>query len=119
MGNFNTRLHIGGSCVPHQANLRIIESLANRGVPVEKLSINIHRYGNMSTATTAIAQVEELEECRVEAGSNILMPGFGRGLIWCAHLLKCEKRITHWSLRILNYRQIIFRTGIGTGNQRT
>jgi 3-oxoacyl-[acyl-carrier-protein] synthase III len=60
-------------------------------VPVEKVSINIHRYGNMSAA---IAQVKELEEGRVEAGSIILKPGSGRGLIWCAQLLKCGKRIT-------------------------
>ncbi len=79
--------------VPHQANLRIIEALANRtGAPAEKVFINIHRYGNMSAATVPIALVEALEEGRVEAGSNILMPGFGGGLTWCAHLLKWGQR---------------------------
>ncbi len=75
--------------VPHQANLRIIDALANRaGVPADKVFVNIHRYGNMSAATAPIALVEALEEERVKPGSNILMPAFGGGLTWCAHLLK-------------------------------
>lgn len=81
--------------VPHQANLRIIEALANRtGTPPEKVFINIQRYGNMSAATAPIALVEALEQGRVAAGSNILMPGFGGGLTWCAHLLKWGQRTT-------------------------
>ncbi len=81
--------------VPHQANLRIIEALANRtGAPADKVFINIHRYGNMSAATAPIALVEALEEGRVEAGSNILIPGFGGGLTWYAHLLKWGERTT-------------------------
>lgn len=75
--------------VPHQANLRIIEALANRaGINTEKVFVNIHRYGNMSAATAPIALVESLEQGRVEPGNNILMPAFGGGLTWNAHLLK-------------------------------
>ncbi len=81
--------------VPHQANLRIIEALVKRtGVPAEKVFINIHRYGNMSAATAPIALVEALEEGRVTAASNILMPAFGGGLTWCAHLLRWGQRTT-------------------------
>jgi 3-oxoacyl-[acyl-carrier-protein] synthase III len=79
--------------VPHQANLRIIEALTNRTkTPAEKVFVNIHRYGNMSAATAPIALVEALEEGHVQPGSNILMPAFGGGLTWCAHLLKWGQR---------------------------
>jgi 3-oxoacyl-[acyl-carrier-protein] synthase-3 len=79
--------------VPHQANLRIIEAVAHRaGIPPEKVYINIHRYGNMSAATALIALVEALEEDRIKPGSNILMPAFGGGLTWSAHLLKWGER---------------------------
>lgn len=79
--------------VPHQANLRIIEALAHRtAVPAEKLYINIHRYGNMSAATAPIALIEALEQGRVKPGGKILMPAFGGGLTWCAHLLQWGQR---------------------------
>ncbi len=79
--------------VPHQANLRIIDAVANRaGVPAEKVFINIHRYGNMSAATALIALIEAVEEGRVEPGSKILMPAFGGGLTWSAHLLMWGER---------------------------
>lgn len=79
--------------VPHQANLRIIDAVANRaGIPVEKVFVNIHRYGNMSAATALIALIEAVEEGRVESGSKILMPAFGGGLTWSAHLLKWGER---------------------------
>ncbi len=79
--------------VPHQANLRIIEAIANRaGIPEEKVFINIHRYGNMSAATAPIALVEAIEEGRVTPGNNILMPAFGAGLTWSAHLLQWGDR---------------------------
>lgn len=75
--------------VPHQANLRIIEAIAKRaGIPQEKVYINIHRYGNMSAATAPIALIEALEEGRVKPGSHILMPAFGGGLTWSAHMLR-------------------------------
>ncbi len=81
--------------VPHQANLRIIDAVTNRaGIPAEKVFVNIHRYGNMSAATALIALVEAVEEGRVQPGSNILMPAFGGGLTWSAHLLKWGERTT-------------------------
>jgi 3-oxoacyl-[acyl-carrier-protein] synthase-3 len=79
--------------VPHQANLRIVDAVANRaGIPQEKVFVNIHRYGNMSAATALVAFVEAIEEGRVEPGSNVLMPAFGGGLTWSAHLLKWGDR---------------------------
>ncbi len=80
--------------IPHQANLRIIDALAKRmGASEEKVYINIQRYGNMSAATAPLALVEALEEGRVAPGDRLLLPAFGGGLTWSAHLL-------HWGARI-------------------
>lgn len=81
--------------VPHQANLRIIDALAKRlNVGEDKIFVNIHRYGNMSAATILVALVEALEEGRVKPDGLLLMPAFGAGLTWSAHLLKWGPR-TH------------------------
>lgn len=81
--------------VPHQANLRIIDALAKRmGAGEEKVYVNIQRYGNMSAATAPMALVEAIEEGRVVSGANLLMPAFGGGLTWSAHLLRWGSRIT-------------------------
>ena len=79
--------------VPHQANLRIIEAVARRAqVPMEKVFVNIRRYGNMSAATVAIALCEAVEEARVRPGALLLMPGFGGGLSYSAHLVRWGER---------------------------
>ena len=81
--------------VPHQANLRIIEAVAKRaGVPMERVFVNVHRYGNMSSATVPVALVEAIEEGRVRPNSRLLLPAFGAGLTWCAHLLQWGDRVT-------------------------
>ncbi|MCK5679820.1 ketoacyl-ACP synthase III [bacterium] len=81
--------------IPHQANLRIIDALAKRmSASEEKVYINIQRYGNMSAATAPIALVEALEEGRVTPGAKLLLPAFGAGLTWSAHLLNWGTRIT-------------------------
>jgi 3-oxoacyl-[acyl-carrier-protein] synthase-3 len=81
--------------VPHQANLRIIEAVAARvGVPAEKAFVNVQRYGNMSAATVPVALVEALEAGRVAPGSKLLLPAFGAGLTWCAHLVRWGERVT-------------------------
>lgn len=80
--------------VPHQANLRIIEAVAKKArLPFERVYINIQRYGNMSAATVPIALCEAVEEGRVQPGSWILMPGFGGGLTYCAHLVRWGERV--------------------------
>jgi 3-oxoacyl-[acyl-carrier-protein] synthase III len=81
--------------VPHQANLRIIEAVARRArVPMERVYVNIERYGNMSAATVAVALCEALEEGRVRPGALLLLPGFGGGLSFCAHLVRWGSRTT-------------------------
>jgi 3-oxoacyl-[acyl-carrier-protein] synthase-3 len=81
--------------IPHQANLRIIEAVAKRaGVPMERVFVNVQRYGNMSAATVPVALVESLEEGRIRPGDLLLMPAFGGGLTWCAHLVRWGDRIT-------------------------
>jgi 3-oxoacyl-[acyl-carrier-protein] synthase III len=81
--------------VPHQANLRIIEAVARRvSMPMERVFVNIERYGNMSAATVAVALCEALEAGRVRPGALLLLPGFGGGLSYCAHLLRWGERIT-------------------------
>ena len=81
--------------VPHQANLRIIESVAKRvGAPMDRVFVTVHRYGNMSSATVPVALVDALEEGRVKPGALILMPAFGAGLTWCSHLVRWGERTT-------------------------
>lgn len=75
--------------IPHQANLRIIESLAKHaGIPLEKTYINIDRYGNTSAASIPIALDECVREGRIKPGSNILMVAFGGGLTWAATMVR-------------------------------
>jgi len=81
--------------VPHQANLRIIDSLAKKlAMPSNKVFINIHKYGNMSAATALVAFVEAIEEQRVKPNSTVLIPAFGGGLTWSAHVIKMGNRIS-------------------------
>jgi 3-oxoacyl-[acyl-carrier-protein] synthase-3 len=81
--------------VPHQANLRIIESVAKHArIPMEKVFVTVQRYGNMSAATVPVALVDALEEGRVKPGSLLLMPGFGGGLTLCSHLVRWGDRVT-------------------------
>jgi 3-oxoacyl-[acyl-carrier-protein] synthase III len=81
--------------VPHQANLRIIESVAKyAGVPMERVMVTVHRYGNMSAATVPVSLVDALAEGRITPGSLVLMPGFGGGLTFGALLVRWGSRVT-------------------------
>ena len=81
--------------MPHQANLRIIESVAKHcGIPMERVYVTVQRYGNMSSATVPVALVEALEEGRVKPGSMLLTPAFGGGLTWCSHVIRWGDRVT-------------------------
>ncbi|MCL4761541.1 MAG: beta-ketoacyl-ACP synthase 3 [Burkholderiales bacterium] len=81
--------------VPHQANLRIIEFVAKRaGIPMDRVFLTVHKYGNMSAATVPVALVEALEAGAVPPRALMLMPAFGAGLTWCAHLLRFGERVT-------------------------
>jgi 3-oxoacyl-[acyl-carrier-protein] synthase-3 len=79
--------------IPHQANLRIIEAVAKRThVPMERVYVNIQRYGNMSAATVPVALCEALEEGRIAPGATLLMPAFGGGLTYCSHVVRWGER---------------------------
>lgn len=81
--------------VPHQANLRIIDSVARyAGIPMEKVMLTVQRYGNMSSATVPVSMVDAINEKRITPGSTLLMPGFGGGLTYAALLVKWGDRVT-------------------------
>lgn len=71
--------------IPHQANIRIIESAAKRlNLPDERFFVNLDRFGNTSSASVPIALCEAIEEGRVRAGDKLVLVGFGAGLTWAA-----------------------------------
>ena len=75
--------------IPHQANLRIIEAVAKKaGVTKEKVYINVHKYGNMSAATTIVALDEAYREGKIKKGDLVELVAFGAGLTWGACILK-------------------------------
>lgn len=75
--------------VPHQANIRIIEATAKyAGIPMERVFVNVDRYGNMSSATVPIALDEAIEEGRAGPDANILTVAFGAGLTWGAMTIR-------------------------------
>lgn len=78
--------------IPHQANIRIINSAAKRlKVPKDRVYINLDRYGNMSSASIPIALEEAYREGLINKGDNILMVAFGAGLTWASVILKWAK----------------------------
>ena len=75
--------------IPHQANLRIIEAIADRlGIPIEKFYVNLDKYGNTSAAAVAIALDEANRTGRIKAGDYILMVVFGGGLTWASTVIE-------------------------------
>jgi 3-oxoacyl-[acyl-carrier-protein] synthase-3 len=77
--------------IPHQANMRIIEAVAKRfEVPMEKVFVTIHKYGNTSASSLGIALDEMLRQNNAKKGDNILLTAFGAGLTWGASLLTHE-----------------------------
>jgi len=75
--------------VPHQANLRIIESAAKRlDLPWEKVFINVDRYGNTSGASVPLALDEARRSGTLKQGMTVLTVGFGAGLVWGANLTR-------------------------------
>lgn len=75
--------------IPHQVNLRIIKSAAEKfNFPMEKVYINIDRYGNTSGASIPLALVEAREKGLVSEGSTVVMVAFGAGLTWAGAVIK-------------------------------
>lgn len=69
--------------IPHQANLRIIESAMNRlEIPMDKVVVNIERYGNTSAASIPVALAEAVSTGRLHNGDRVLMVAFGAGVTW-------------------------------------
>ncbi|HSQ33632.1 MAG TPA: beta-ketoacyl-ACP synthase III [Peptostreptococcaceae bacterium] len=75
--------------IPHQANIRIIEASAKRlKLPMEKVYVNIDKYGNMSAASIPVALDEAYKNNKIKKGDNIVIVGFGGGLTWGSSLIK-------------------------------
>jgi 3-oxoacyl-[acyl-carrier-protein] synthase-3 len=78
--------------VPHQANIRIIQSAAKRlDLPMEKVVVNIHKYGNVSAASIPIALAEAARAKRFKKGDIVALSGFGAGLTWASCIMKWAK----------------------------
>jgi 3-oxoacyl-[acyl-carrier-protein] synthase III len=78
--------------IPHQANIRIIESAATRlGVAGDRTIVNIDRYGNTSAASIPLALAEAADDGRLRDGDLVLMSGFGAGMTWASALLRWGK----------------------------
>ncbi len=75
--------------IPHQANLRIIQAVADRvNMPMEKVFINLDKYGNMSSASTIVALYEAVKTKRVHPGNYVVLVAFGSGLTWASSVMK-------------------------------
>lgn len=75
--------------IPHQANMRIIEHAAKKmNLPMERVAVNVDRYGNTSTASIPLALEESLTSGKIKDGDNVIMVGFGAGLTWGGLLIK-------------------------------
>lgn len=78
-----------GCFIPHQANLRIIETIAHKlDVPMDRFFVNLTEYGNTSAAAVAIALDEAQRSGRVKRGDHILMVVFGGGLTWASAVVR-------------------------------
>lgn len=79
--------------VPHQANIRIIQTAAKRlGLPMDKVVVNVDKYGNTSAASIPIALEEAVREGKINNGDVLVLVGFGAGLTWAASVIKWYKK---------------------------
>ena len=75
--------------IPHQANVRIIEATAKHaGIPMEKVYVNVDRFGNTSSASIPIALDEAIETGRIKEGSTVMMVAFGAGFTWASMIVR-------------------------------
>ena len=82
--------------IPHQANMRIIEAIAKRfDVPMQRVFLTIHKYGNTSASSVGIALDELIREHSLKEGENVLLTAFGAGLTWGASVLTWTKEENH------------------------
>lgn len=75
--------------IPHQANIRIIEATAKRiRLPMDRVFVNIHKYGNTSAASVPIALDEAIREKRINSGDKVILVAFGAGFTWGSALIE-------------------------------
>lgn len=75
--------------VPHQANIRIIQAAAKKlELPMERVKVNLNKYGNMSAASIPVALDEAVREGSIKAGDHVVLVGFGGGLTWASCVMK-------------------------------
>lgn len=75
--------------VPHQANIRIINSAVKKiKLPIEKVKVNLNKYGNMTAASIPVALDEAVREGKIKDYDHIVMVGFGAGLTWGSTIMK-------------------------------
>jgi len=75
--------------IPHQANIRIIQAVAKWAkLPMEKVYVNVERYGNTSAASNLIALYEAVQEGKIKRGDRVVLVAFGAGLTWGSLLLQ-------------------------------
>ncbi len=75
--------------IPHQANVRIIEATAKHAnIPLDKVYVNVDRYGNTSSASIPIALDEAIDCGRIKEGSTVLMVAFGAGFTWASTVVR-------------------------------
>jgi 3-oxoacyl-[acyl-carrier-protein] synthase-3 len=75
--------------IPHQANIRIIEATAKHaGMPMDKVMVNVDRYGNTSSASIPLALEQAITEGRVQRGSLLLLVAFGAGFTWGSTVIR-------------------------------
>lgn len=83
--------------VPHQANLRIIKTAARfLDLPMERVYVNVDRYGNTSSASVPIAVCEAVEQGRLRPGDHVVLVGFGAGLTWGAAVVQWAFEPQEW-----------------------
>lgn len=78
--------------VPHQANIRIIEAGVERlGIPLDKVAINLQKYGNTSTASIPLALEELIRDKKLKDGDIVALVGFGAGLSWGSAIMRWKE----------------------------
>ncbi len=78
--------------IPHQANIRIIEAAAKRlGVSMDRVYVNVQKYGNTSAASIPVALFEAVHQGRIKKGDNIVIVGFGAGLTWGSSVIRWSR----------------------------
>jgi 3-oxoacyl-[acyl-carrier-protein] synthase-3 len=75
--------------IPHQANIRIIEATAKHAnISMDKVYVNVDRYGNTSAASVPIALDEAIEKGQIGEGSTVLLVAFGAGFTWGSMIVR-------------------------------